>query len=88
VQSRSQYEGVVMPGAGISKLTDLKGKKVGIPQLGATLETYVNAVLVDGGLSGSDVKYVATGIGAPMGEALRRARSTRPSPPAASSAHC
>ncbi len=72
VQSRSQYEGVVMPGSGISRLTDLKGKKVGIPQLGATLETYVNAVLADGGLSSSDVKYVATGIGAPMGEALRK----------------
>jgi NitT/TauT family transport system substrate-binding protein len=72
VQSRSQYEGVVLPDSGIAKLTDLKGKKIGIPQLGATLETYVNAVLADGGLSGADVKYVATGIGAPMGEALRK----------------
>jgi NitT/TauT family transport system substrate-binding protein len=72
VQSRSQYEGVVLPDSGIAKLTDLKGRKIGIPQLGATLETYVNAVLADGGLSGADVKYVATGIGAPMGEALRK----------------
>jgi NitT/TauT family transport system substrate-binding protein len=72
VQSRSQYEGVVLPSSGITKLTDLKGKKVGIPQLGATLETYVNAVLADGGLAAADVKYVATGIGAPMGEALRK----------------
>jgi NitT/TauT family transport system substrate-binding protein len=72
VQSRSQYEGVVLPDSGIAKLTDLKGKKIGIPQLGATLETYVNAVLADGGLSGADVRYVATGIGAPMGEALRK----------------
>lgn len=72
VQSRSQYEGVVMPGSNIRTLTDLKGKRIGIPQLGATLETYVNAVLADGGLKDAGVKYVATGIGAPMGEALRK----------------
>jgi NitT/TauT family transport system substrate-binding protein len=72
VQSRSQYEGVVTKGSGITHLTDLKGKRIGIPQLGATLETYVNAVLADGGLKGADVKYVATGIGAPMGEALKK----------------
>jgi NitT/TauT family transport system substrate-binding protein len=72
VQSRSQYEGVVLKGSSISKLTDLKGKRIGIPQLGATLETYVNAVLADGGLRGADVKYIATGIGAPMGEALKK----------------
>lgn len=72
VQSRSQYEGVVSSSSPIHNLTDLKGKKIGIPQLGATLETYVNAVLADGGLQGGDVKYVATGIGAPMGEALKK----------------
>jgi NitT/TauT family transport system substrate-binding protein len=72
VQSRSQYEGVVPSSSGISKLTDLKGKRIGIPQLGATLETYVNATLASGGLRGGDVHYVATGIGAPMGEALRK----------------
>lgn len=72
VQSRSQYEGVVNTDSGITKLTDLKGKRIGIPQLGATLETYVNATLASGGLKAADVKYVATGIGAPMGEALKK----------------
>jgi NitT/TauT family transport system substrate-binding protein len=71
-QSRSQYEGVVMPNSGIKSLVDLKGKRIGIPQLGATLETYVNAVLADGGVTDPNVKYVATGIGAPMGEALKK----------------
>jgi NitT/TauT family transport system substrate-binding protein len=72
VQSRSQYEGVVNASSGIHNLTDLKGKRIGIPQLGATLETYVNATLASGGLRGADVHYVATGIGAPMGEALKK----------------
>ena len=72
VQNRSQYEGIVLPDSPIRTLADLKGKKIGIPELGASLETYVIAVLADAGLQPSDVEYVATGIGVPMGEALKR----------------
>ena len=72
VQNRSQYEGIVLPDSPVKTLADLKGKKVGIPELGASLETYVNAVLADAGLQPSDVEYIATSIGVPMGEALKR----------------
>lgn len=71
VQSKSQYEGVVNPDSSITQLTDLKDKKVGIPQLDGTLETYVHATLESGGLKDAGVKFVAVGIGAPMGQALK-----------------
>jgi NitT/TauT family transport system substrate-binding protein len=71
VQSKSQYEGVVNPDSPITALTDLKGKKIGIPQLDGTLETYVNATLASAGLQNAGVKFVAVGIGAPMGQALK-----------------
>jgi NitT/TauT family transport system substrate-binding protein len=56
----------------VKTMADLKGKTVAIPQLGATLETYVNATLVDAGLKAGDVKFLATGLGPQMGEALKR----------------
>jgi NitT/TauT family transport system substrate-binding protein len=71
VQNKSQYEGIVNNDSPIQALADLKGKKIGIPQLGATNETYVNAVIATVGLQPTDVTYVATGIGVPMGEALK-----------------
>jgi NitT/TauT family transport system substrate-binding protein len=71
VQNKSQYEGIVLKSSPIQTIADLKGKKVGIPQLGATNETYVNAVIATAGLQPTDVTYIATGIGIPMGEALK-----------------
>jgi NitT/TauT family transport system substrate-binding protein len=70
VQSRSQYEGVVLPNSNIRQLTQLKGAKIGIPVLDGTTKQYVTRVLQSGGLQNADVKFVATGIGAPMGQAL------------------
>jgi ABC-type nitrate/sulfonate/bicarbonate transport system substrate-binding protein len=71
VQSKSQYEGVVLPTSKITQLTQLKGAKIGIPALDGTTEHYVTRVLQSGGLQNADVRYVATGIGAPMGQALK-----------------
>ena len=71
VQSRSQYEGVVLPNSKITQLTQLKGTKIGIPALDGTTEQYVTRVLESGGLQNADVKFLATGIGAPMGQALK-----------------
>jgi NitT/TauT family transport system substrate-binding protein len=71
VQNRSQYEGVVLPSSNITQLTQLKGAKIGIPALEGTSEHYVTRVLQSGGLQNADVKFVATGIGAPMGQALK-----------------
>jgi ABC-type nitrate/sulfonate/bicarbonate transport system substrate-binding protein len=71
VQNRSQYEGVVLPTSSITQLTQLKGTKIGIPALDGTTEHYVTRVLQSGGLQNADVKFVATGIGAPMGQALK-----------------
>ncbi|WP_432837955.1 ABC transporter substrate-binding protein [Dactylosporangium sp. CA-092794] len=72
VQSRSQYEGVVVSNSPVNQLTDLKGKKIGIPQLDGTLQTYVNATLASGGLSDPGISFLATGVGVPMGEALKK----------------
>lgn len=71
VQNRSQYEGVVLPNSPITQYTQLKGKKIGIPALDGTTEHYVTRVLQSGGLQNADVKFVAVGIGAPMGQALK-----------------
>jgi NitT/TauT family transport system substrate-binding protein len=71
VQNRSQYEGVVLPNSSITQLTQLKGAKIGIPALDNTTEHYVTRVLQSAGLQNADVKYVAVGIGAPMGQALK-----------------
>jgi NitT/TauT family transport system substrate-binding protein len=72
VQNRSQYEGIVLPDSPIKTLADLKGKKVAIPELGGSLEPYVTEVLKSAGLKAGDVQYLATGIGVPMGEAIKR----------------
>jgi NitT/TauT family transport system substrate-binding protein len=71
VQSKSQYEGVVIPGSKITKLSQLQGKTIGISEIEGSLETYVDAVLVSGGVKKPNVKFLATGIGAPMGQALK-----------------
>jgi NitT/TauT family transport system substrate-binding protein len=72
VQTKSQYEGIVAEDSPVKTMQDLKGKTVAIPQLGATLETYVNQALLDAGMAIGDVKFLATNIGPPMGEALKR----------------
>ena len=72
VQSRSQYEGVVLEGSPIKTLADLKGKTIAIPALGGTQEPYLAEILKTVNLTPNDVKYLATGAGVPMGEALKR----------------
>jgi NitT/TauT family transport system substrate-binding protein len=72
VQSRSQYEGIVLDSSPIKANADLKGKKVGIPALGGTLEPYIGELLASVSLKPTDVEYLATGAGVPMGEALKR----------------
>jgi NitT/TauT family transport system substrate-binding protein len=72
VQTKSQYEGVVPEDSTAKTVADLKGKTVAIPQLGATLETYVNQALQEYGLKAGDIKFLATGVGPQMGEALKR----------------
>ena len=72
VQNRSQYEGIVLEDSPIKELTDLKGKKVAIPQLGGTLERYLAETLKSVNLSLDDIQFIATGIGVPMAEALKR----------------
>jgi len=71
VQSKSQYEGIVNADSPIQTLADLKGKNIGVPELGETNQHYVDTVIASVGLQPTDVNYVATGIGVPMGEALR-----------------
>jgi len=77
VQSKSQYEGIVNQDSPIQTLADLKGKNIGVPELGETNQHYVDTVIATAGLQPTDANYVATGIGVPMGEALRNEASMR-----------
>lgn len=62
---------VVPKGSGITKVTDLKGKTLGMPVINRG--TYVEAIFKEAGLDmAKDTKFVATGTGAPALLALKR----------------
>lgn len=62
---------VVPKASGITKVTDLKGKTLGMPVINRG--TYVEAIFKEAGLDmAKDTKFVATGTGAPALLALKR----------------
>ncbi|MFO1161515.1 MAG: ABC transporter substrate-binding protein [Reyranellaceae bacterium] len=62
---------VVPKSAGITKVSDLKGKTLGMPVINRG--TYVEAIFKEAGLDmAKDTKFVATGTGAPALLALKR----------------
>ena len=73
VQSKVQYElFTVGTDPKVKALADLKGKKVGVAEIGGTSEPYLRKALEEANLTLKDVTQVATGTGVTMGEALRR----------------
>lgn len=61
---------VARPGSGIQKPTDLKGKTVGVPGLGALLHFMLRRSLKQNGVDPNSVKYVEVGF-AQAGDALK-----------------
>ena len=73
VQSKVQYElFTVGTNPNVKTYADFKGKKVAVAEIGGTADPYLTEALKVAGLTLKDVTEVATGIGVPMGEALRR----------------
>lgn len=62
---------VVLPDSPLQSVKDLKGKKVGVGDLGSGSVTFLRARLVEEGMSMKDVELVATGYGTPGFEALK-----------------
>src|SRR5262249_25500564 len=68
-----KWDVVVVPGAAIKRYEDLKGKRVGVSDFGATEYPVTRNVLKTLGLDpDQDVKWVAVGNGVPAGVALQR----------------
>ena len=53
---------VARQGSGIQKPTDLKGKRVGVPGLGALLHVMLRKNLKDNGVNPNDVRYIEIGF--------------------------
>ncbi|HXC32311.1 MAG TPA: ABC transporter substrate-binding protein [Verrucomicrobiae bacterium] len=62
---------VVNPDSPIQSVHDLKGKKVGVNDLGSGGVTYLRARLKEAGMSPNDVQLMTVGYGTPFYEALK-----------------
>ena len=62
---------VVNPDSPIQSVRDLKGKKVGVNDLGSGGATYLRAQLKKAGMSLADVQLISVGYGTPSFEALK-----------------
>jgi NitT/TauT family transport system substrate-binding protein len=62
---------VVNPNSSIQSVRDLKGKIVGVNDLGSGGMTYLRARLKEAGMSPSDVRVLSVGYGTPSFEALK-----------------
>jgi NitT/TauT family transport system substrate-binding protein len=62
---------VVNPNSPIQSVRDLKGKRVGVNDLGSGSATYLRASLKQAGMSMNDVQLLSVGYGTPSFEALK-----------------
>jgi NitT/TauT family transport system substrate-binding protein len=62
---------VVNPNSPIQSVRDLKGKRVGVNDLGSGSATYLRASLKQAGMSLNDVQLLSVGYGTPSFEALK-----------------
>ena len=62
---------VVTPDSPIKSVHDLKGKRVGVNDLGSGSATYLRASLKQAGMSMNDVQLLSVGYGTPSFEALK-----------------
>ena len=58
------YQLAALDGSGIDKVSDLKGKRIGITNANSTGKTFAITALQKAGLSESDVTFVPIGVGA------------------------
>lgn len=68
-----KWDVAVLPNAALQSYADLKGKKIGVSDLGTTDYPVTRAVLRNLGIDpDKDVQWIATGAGVPAGVALQR----------------
>lgn len=71
VSRRGSARIVVLPDSPIQKIADLKGRKLGLPDLGAGSLVWLRARMKELGMGANDVQLIATGYGTPSFEALK-----------------
>jgi NitT/TauT family transport system substrate-binding protein len=64
----------VPPESSIQKLSDLKGKKIGVPSATSGLRFFVQAIAKQAGLAPTDVDMLPTGFGPAAAEAMKQAQ--------------
>jgi NitT/TauT family transport system substrate-binding protein len=70
---RPIYRIVALKDSGITKMEDLKGKTIGVPNMATGSVPFTRAALKTAGIDpAQDVKWLAVGLGAPAAHALRQ----------------
>jgi NitT/TauT family transport system substrate-binding protein len=70
---RPIYQVVALKGNGITKIDDLKGKTVGVPDMSAGSVPFMRSILKRSNIDpDKDVKWLSVGLGAPAANALRQ----------------
>jgi NitT/TauT family transport system substrate-binding protein len=70
---RPIYQVVALKGNGITKIDDLKGKTIGVPDMSAGSVPFIRSILKRSNIDpDKDVKWLSVGLGAPAANALRQ----------------
>ncbi len=70
---RPIYQIVALKGNGITKIDDLRGKTIGVPDMSAGSVPFIRSILKRSNIDpDKDVKWLSVGLGAPAANALRQ----------------
>ena len=70
---RPIYQVVALKGSGITKIEDLKGKTIGVPDMSAGSVPFIRSILKRTHIDpDKDVKWLSVGLGAPAANAMRQ----------------
>lgn len=70
---RPIYQVVALKGNGITKIDDLRGKTIGVPDMSAGSVPFIRSILRRSNIDpDKDVKWLSVGLGAPAANALRQ----------------
>jgi NitT/TauT family transport system substrate-binding protein len=70
---RPIYQIVALKGNGITRIDDLKGKTIGVPDMSAGSVPFIRSILKRSNIDpDKDVKWLSVGLGAPAANALRQ----------------
>src|SRR3569623_312003 len=70
---RPIYQVVALKGGGITKIEDLKGKTIGVPDMSSGSVPFIRSILKRANIDpDKDVKWLSVGLGAPAANAMRQ----------------